>query len=165
MSLFGSGMDLPKGGKGILTEEEEAVLEKLAKKTVERGMTIPAILFLESTKPVNFIMSQVLVFFEPIIQSVFNFKDYNNLQTALEKRETLEILLLKIEAYDAEASAREKRIKKFLKKEKKKWKWYQRYLGVFTPKVEYPDEVINGPKKKTEDNESDDNSENLPDKS
>ena len=147
MGFFGSGTDLPNNGKNILPEEEDAVLEKLAKKTVERGMAIPAILFLESTKPVNFIMSQVMVFFEPIIQSVFNFKDYDNLRSALEKRETLEILLLKIEAYDAEAHKREKRIKKFLKTEKKKWKWYQRYLGIFTPKVEFPDEVLHGPKK------------------
>lgn len=147
MSFFGAGSELPNEGKDILPEEEEAILEKLANKTVERGMAIPAIIFLESMKPVNFIMSQVMVFFEPIIQSVFNFKDYNNLRSALEKRETLEILLLKIEKYDAESHSREKRIRKFLKIEKKKWKWYQRYLGVFTPKVDYPDEVLHGPKK------------------
>ena len=152
MSFFGGGDDLPDGGKNILPEEEEAVLEKLAKKTVQRGMAIPAIIFLESIKPANFIISQVMVFFEPIIQSVFNFKDYNNLRSALEKRETLEILLLKVEEYDAVSHAREKRIKKFLKQEKKKWKWYQRYLGVFTPKVDYPDEVIHGTKKNIPDN-------------
>ena len=58
----------------------------------------------------------------------------------------VEILLLKIEKYDAEALSREKRMKKFLKEEKKKWKWYQRWLGIFTPKVVLPDDIVNPPK-------------------
>ena len=108
-------------------------------------MTVPAILFLESVKPLNFIGSQAMVFFEPIVQTVFNIKDYDTLRQALEKRQTIEILLLKIEAMDAVALQREKRIKAYYKEEKKKWKWYQRYLGVFLPKVKIPDEVLNGP--------------------
>jgi len=148
MSIFGgSDIELPDPDKKILTDDEEQVLEKLAKKTVQRGMAVPAIIFLESIKPLNFVMSQVLVFFEPIIQSVFNFKDYDNFRSALEKRETVELVLLKIEKYDAISLEREKRVKKFMKVEKKKWKWYQRYLGLFVPKVELPDEVIHGKKK------------------
>ena len=76
MGLFGSGTEIPEGGD-TLTEDEHAVLAKLAKKTVEKGMTVPAILFLESIKPLNFITAQTLVFFEPIVQSVFNFRDYD----------------------------------------------------------------------------------------
>ncbi|MFQ6008563.1 MAG: hypothetical protein ACE5K8_06370, partial [Candidatus Zixiibacteriota bacterium] len=96
-------------------------------------------------KPLNFIGSQAMVFFEPIVQSLFNFKDYDTFRSALEKRESIEILLLKIEELDAVASEREKRIKKFLKAEKKKWKWYQRWLGIFPPKVQIPDDVLNPP--------------------
>lgn len=141
----GAGADIPEKGKEPLPEEESAVLDKLAKKVVEKGMTVPAILFLESVKPLNFIGSQAMVFFEPIVQTVFNIKDYDTLRQALEKRQTIEILLLKIEAMDAVALKREKRVKAFYKEEKKKWKWYQRYLGVFLPKVKVPDEVLNGP--------------------
>jgi hypothetical protein len=136
----------PPGPEGsILPEEEAAVIEKLAKKVVEKSMTVPAIIFLESVKPLNFIGSQAMVFFEPIIQTVFNFRDYDTLRTALEKRPTIEILIQRIEALDAVALVREKRIKAYLKVEKKKWKWYQRYLGLFTPKVSIPDSVLNPP--------------------
>ena len=127
--------------------EENAVLDKLARKVVERGMSVPSILFLESVKPLNFIASQTLVFFEPIVQSIFNFKDYDTFRCFLEKRESIEILLLKIEKMDAVSFGREKRIKKFMKQEKKKWKWYQRWLGIFLPKVEIPEEILNPPKK------------------
>jgi hypothetical protein len=141
----GAGADVPESGSKPLPDEELAVLDKLAGKVVEKGMTVPAIIFLESVKPLNFIGSQAMVFFEPIVQTVFNIKDYDTLRQALEKRETLEILLQKIEARDAISQEREKRIKAFYKQEKKKWKWYQRYLGIFLPKVTLPDEVVNGP--------------------
>ena len=120
-------------------------------------MTVPAIMFLESVKPLNYIGSQALVFFEPIVQTVFNLKDYDTFRMALEKRETLEILIQKIEALDAVSYDREKRVKKFMKKEKKNWKWYQRWLGLFTPKVEIPEEVLNPPEKKDSDEKEKDN--------
>ena len=147
MSLFRSGMgDLPNSGEeNILSEEELAVLEKLAKFTIRKGMTVPAIMFLESVKPLNFIGSQTMVFFEPMIQAVFSIRDYNTLQTALEKRETLEILIRKIEELDAVELGKEKRIKKWYRAEKKKWKWYQRYLGLFPPKNKIPEEILNPP--------------------
>ena len=150
MSLFKGNIDVPDPDNTSLTAEEEAILDKLANKAVERGMAMPAILFLESVKPLNFIASQTMVFFEPIIQTIFNFKDYNTLRTALERRESIEILLLKIEKYDAVAMDRDKRIKKYMKQVKKDWTWYQRYLGVFCPKVKIPDEVLNPPEEKPE---------------
>lgn len=143
MSFLKGGVDLPDPEQSPLPEEEQAVLDKLAKKTVEKRMSVPAIIFLESVKPLNFIGSQFMVFFEPIVQTVFNFKDYNTLRSALEKRETIEILITKIEAYDAVVMKKEKKIKKFMKQEKKKWKWYQRYFGLFTPNVKIPDEILN----------------------
>ena len=145
MSFFRSGSDFPDPDKKTFPDEEEAVLRKLARKTVEKGMTVPAIVFLESVKPLNFIGSQVLIFFEPIVQTIFNFKDYNAFRSALEKRESIEFIITCIEEFDAVALKREKAIKKWYKQEKKNWKWYQRYLGVFTPKAAIPDEVLNPP--------------------
>jgi hypothetical protein len=145
MGFLKGGTELPDPEQSPLETEENAILDKLANKVVDKGMAVPAILFLESVKPLNYIGSQMMVFFEPIVQTVFNFKDYNTLRSTLEKRHSIEILLLKIEEFDATAFSRERRLKKFLKTERKKWKWYQRYLGIFTPKVEVPDEVLTPP--------------------
>ncbi len=125
----------------VLAVEEAAVVEKLAQKVVDKSMTVPAIMFLESVKPLNFIGSQAMVFFEPIVQTIFNFREYDTFRTALEKRPSIELLIQKIEANDAVALAREKRVKAYLKTERKKWKWYQRWLGIFTPKVEIPEDI------------------------
>ncbi|HWR81848.1 MAG TPA: hypothetical protein VN285_00945 [Candidatus Deferrimicrobium sp.] len=144
MSFFKGSAELPDPEKKALPEEEEALLAKVAGKVVERRMAVPAIVFLESVKPLNYIGSQAMVFFEPIVQALFNLKDYDTFRQALERRESIEILLLKIEELDAISSRREKRIRKFMKAEKKKWKWYQRWLGIATPKVKIPQDVIDG---------------------
>lgn len=145
MSFFRGSTQFPDPEKPVLAEDEQAVMEKVAHKVVERRMAVPAIIFLESVKPLNFIASQTLVFFEPIIQTVFSFKDYEAFRTGLEKRESIEILIRHIEEYDAVAYESDRRLKKFMKAERKKWKWYQRWLGIFTPKVEIPEEILNPP--------------------
>ena len=68
MSFFKGSTDFPDAEKPAMPEEEQAILKKVATKVVERRMAVPAIVFLESVKPLNFIGSQVLIFFEPIIQ-------------------------------------------------------------------------------------------------
>ncbi|MCP4566929.1 MAG: hypothetical protein GY841_05045 [FCB group bacterium] len=135
--LFSSS-DLGKvpEAKKAIPPEEDAVLEKLAKRVVAWRMTVPAILFLESVKPLNYIGSQTMVFFEPMIQSIFSIKDYDTFRQALERRENIENLLQKIERLDAVAHNKEKLYKKYYKQQRKKWKWYQRYLGIKQPRVE-----------------------------
>jgi hypothetical protein len=132
---FSSSDRKPTPEKMPLTPEEEAVLERVAKKVVEWKMVVPAILFLESVKPLNYIGAQGMVFFEPLVQGVFSIKDYDTLRTVMEKRECIEILLLKIEALDAVAFRREKLYRKKVKEQRKSWKWYQRYLGIRQPEI------------------------------
>lgn len=66
-------------------------------------MTVPAILFLESTKPLSFLGSQALYFFEPFIRAFFTVPEYERFARLLERRETMEALLVKIEEKDADA--------------------------------------------------------------
>ena len=145
MSFFKGSMQIPDPKKDPLPKEQVEVLDKLARAVVRRGMTVPAILFLESVKPLNYIGSQVMVFFEPIVQTVFNFKDYELIREALERRDTIEKLVLLIEERDSLALKKERAVKKFMKAEKKKWKWYQRWLGIARPRVELPEEIKNLP--------------------
>jgi hypothetical protein len=97
-------------------EHEKELLDKLARKVVYWKMTAPAIMALESVKPLNYIGSQAMVFFEPMVQTIFNLKDYDTMRVMLERRETIEMLLLRIEYFDSFALRKEKLFKK-LKKE------------------------------------------------
>ncbi|MEO0273203.1 MAG: hypothetical protein ABIM31_01785 [candidate division WOR-3 bacterium] len=72
-------------------------IEKLSDKIVSLKLTTIAIVTLESIKPLSFLTSQAMVFFEPFIKTFFTFKDYGKLYKILEDRKFLEMLITKIE--------------------------------------------------------------------
>lgn len=84
-----------------LSAEDRALLERIARKVVDRGMSAPAIFFLESIKPLNFVASQAMIFFAPILTTFFSRSDYERLARILEDRGSLEELLGRIEALEA----------------------------------------------------------------
>jgi hypothetical protein len=63
--------------KEELTPQQEEILTKIAQKVVYWKMSVPAVLFLESVKPLNYIGSQMMAFFEPFVQTIFSWKDYD----------------------------------------------------------------------------------------
>jgi hypothetical protein len=71
-------------------------------------MTVPAIFFLESVKPLSFVGSQALHFFEPMVNAFFQVRDYERFAILMERRENLEVLLVKIEARDDAARHEER---------------------------------------------------------
>lgn len=110
-----------------LTEQEAAIIQKIAAKVVSLKMTVPAILFLESVKPLNYIGAQALIFFEPFVQTIFNFKEYDTFREMMERRENVERLLLKIEELDAKLLADEKAARKIRREaaRQNRWKWFR----------------------------------------
>jgi hypothetical protein len=129
-----------KDGPPPLTENEAAVMERVAAKVVEWKMTVPAILFLESVKPLNYIGAQAMVFFEPFVQALFNIKDYDTFREMMERRENMERLLLKIEELDAQALDREKAARRERKVQRaragRRWWWP---FGGSPPKEDPPE--------------------------
>ncbi len=91
-----------------LNQEEENTLKKVAQKIVDNRMTVPAILFLESVKPLNFVGSQVLHFFQPFVQMLFSASEYEKFASTMERRESVERLICFIEDFDAEAIRKRK---------------------------------------------------------
>ncbi len=80
-----------------LTEREEDLLDKLADGIVRRGMGTPAILFLESFRPLSFIGSQVMVFLKPFIDAMFPSTVYDEFIKIFEKRPGIRRLIELIE--------------------------------------------------------------------
>ena len=86
--------------------EDEALLDRLATRVVELHMEVPAILALETSKPMTVIASQALIFFEPMIQSLFRFTDYRRFTALIERRDVMKSLIRRIEAEAERARAR-----------------------------------------------------------
>jgi len=81
-----------------LSPEDLALLERVAAAVVERGMATPAVLFLESVGPMNFLGSQALHFFTPLLEVVFPQRDVERVAFLLERRDTLSRLVAMIES-------------------------------------------------------------------
>mgnify|MGYP004229972483 CR=1 FL=1 len=73
------------------------IISNLADDIVKRGLSVPAVFFLESTKYVSFIGSQFLVFLGPIATCFINNKKYYNFSTILEQRSNIDFLISEIE--------------------------------------------------------------------
>jgi hypothetical protein len=100
-----------------LTDDDRALLERLARRVVELRLETPALLTLETARPLSVIAGQAMLFFEPFAQALFRLPDYRRVAALVERREALDALATMIEhATDERENAREKRGEKAGKK-------------------------------------------------
>jgi hypothetical protein len=97
------------------TLDEEALLDSIASRIAKMGLGVPAIFFLESSKPLSFLGSQFLVFIEPFVKTFVDIKNYDKFCLMMEDRNNVEKLIQKVE--DLEDKIKEE--KRQQKKEKK----------------------------------------------
>ena len=81
-----------------LSEEQKAqLIDALAQQVVKRGLSAPAILFLELHKPFAFIGSQAGIVFSPFLAPFFGFDCVDDYTQLLSERENWERLVERIE--------------------------------------------------------------------
>lgn len=80
-----------------LTEDEEKLLDELAKIVVDRRLEVPAIFLLESFKPMGFIGSQAMVVLAPMVGLFYGGPRWTQVQQLLERRSAIEALIVRIE--------------------------------------------------------------------
>jgi hypothetical protein len=88
-----------------LSDEARDLYGRLARRVVRLGLGPVAVLFIESSRPLNFVGSQLLHFFAPFVQAFGGFRDYELLARVLEDRRSVDLLL---EAIEKEEEARGK---------------------------------------------------------
>nr|MBI3613780.1 hypothetical protein [Nitrospirota bacterium] len=89
----------------LLTAEETTLLEKVATTIVSRRMSGPALLFLESAGPMNFLGSQALHFLAPILDLACDAREVELAAHLLERRDAISRLIAMIDALDASGTA------------------------------------------------------------
>jgi len=80
-----------------LSEKELAVILKLVAVIQKRKLTLPATMFLECAQPLNYIGSQMMVFFRPFLTFFFTPAEYDIFQGILERREGIKRIIEEIE--------------------------------------------------------------------
>ncbi|MFH1844170.1 MAG: hypothetical protein ABIF77_13265 [bacterium] len=84
-----------------LTAADDALLRDLARKIQAKGMSAPAVLWLESLRPVSFLGSQAMHFLNPFVQMLVSSEVFPRLAGLFEERAHLERLLRHIEVMAA----------------------------------------------------------------
>jgi hypothetical protein len=102
------GVTPPAGGEA---DPDEALIAAVAGRVVRMGLAIPAIFFLESTKPLSFVGSQALVFFEPFVKAFLNLASYDRFTALMEDRKNVERLIRKVEELEDERARQEREAK------------------------------------------------------
>lgn len=87
-----------RSGADPLSMDEVVLLEKVATEIVSRRMATPAVLFLESAGPMNFLGSQALHFLTPILSLVCDTREIERAARLLERRDAIPRLIALIEA-------------------------------------------------------------------
>ena len=83
-----------------LSEKELAVILKLVAVIQKRKLTLPATMFLECVQPLNYIGSQMMVFFRPFLTFFFTPAEYDIFQGVLERREGIKRVIEELEKID-----------------------------------------------------------------
>ncbi|MBI5058627.1 hypothetical protein HZB60_02460 [candidate division KSB1 bacterium] len=94
-----------------LSPEQVELFDRLAAGVAARRLTVPALLFLESARPLNFVGSQAMLFFAPFVHALFDTRQYDLVREALERRETIGWLCDLLDAKEEVVRAREKALK------------------------------------------------------
>ncbi|MCZ6635775.1 MAG: hypothetical protein O7G87_20450 [bacterium] len=80
-----------------ITPDEIDLAERVAVFLVKRRLTVPALILLETGRPLNFLGSQFLTFLSPFVSIIFSqTQDFDRFTHFLEKRKSIDCLIHKI---------------------------------------------------------------------
>ena len=98
--------------------EERAVelIEKISKFIAEKRMAAPAIMTIESMRPLARIGSQLMHFLAPFAEIIFNPKEYQEFAALLENEEYVRLLIKRIDEMDVDMYREERKDKKMKRK-------------------------------------------------
>lgn len=105
MSRWKNAFKIEHAKDFVPSERETEMIDKFAGWVCRRGLALPGILFLETFRPMNFVSSQGLAFFEPIVRSIFDWEAYSDFWKMLERRGSVEALISAIEAIEGRRTA------------------------------------------------------------
>lgn len=91
-----------------LSADDLGLLDRVARRLVELRLELPAILTLETGRPLSVLAGQTMIFLEPIVAAFLRLPDYRRFAQLIERREAVEALIQDLENR-AEAAHAERR--------------------------------------------------------
>ena len=85
------------GSEPALSADDRALLERVAARVAELHLEVPALLTVETVRPLCRVAGQALIFFEPFVQPLLRLGDYRRFTALVERADALEALAAAIE--------------------------------------------------------------------
>jgi hypothetical protein len=98
--MWGIDWDAP-----LSKDDRDALIETVAREVHKRGMTIPAILFLEMHKPLGFVAGQTLVFGSGFLAPLVGAQNLQKWAKLIENPDDVERLIRRIESPPSSSAA------------------------------------------------------------
>ena len=86
------------------SDEQRAVVDRVCREVVRRQLVTPALMFLEMSRPLNYITAQTLHFFAPFVSIVAGGHGHRHFAAFLEQRGSIEYMVRRIEELEAETT-------------------------------------------------------------
>jgi hypothetical protein len=106
-------------GRMILEiNDERAVelVEKISRFIVKKRMAAPAIMTIESLRPLNRLGSQIMYFLAPFAEIIFNSREYQEFAALLQKEKNVKMLIDRIDELDVEMYREEREFRRLKRK-------------------------------------------------
>ena len=84
----------------VSEKDHSQLIQSVARKIVARRMAAPAVMFIESFKPVNRIFSQIIMVVSPFASLFFSYKELDDFCDLLQDRRNVEKLTAEIDALE-----------------------------------------------------------------
>ena len=84
-------------------EQRDELVEEVAREIQLRGLTAPAVLFLEASRPYRPLGANAMLFFDPVLRSLFG-GELEPASEILADEAGIELLIERLEELDEEAS-------------------------------------------------------------
>lgn len=88
------------------TPSQKDAIDRILQEVVQRRLTVPAGMLLETCRPLNFVGSQLLVFFSPLMKVALGIQAQDDFARFLERRDSIDYLLVRLESLSHKNSRR-----------------------------------------------------------
>ncbi|MCF7807159.1 MAG: hypothetical protein K9M49_06735 [Candidatus Marinimicrobia bacterium] len=86
----------------LLSEEDRAFIERIAKRIYDSGFITAAVFALEMVKPLALLGSHTMIFFGPIVSAFIKADGYYRAAELFEEPRNVEFLIARLEQYEEE---------------------------------------------------------------
>lgn len=107
MSWLRRAFAVDRPGPAEPTEAQRRVVDRVCVEIVRRRLTTPALIFLETCRPLNYVGAQAMHFLQPIATVILDREGYGCFSTFLEQRGSVDYLRDRIENLETQAERKQ----------------------------------------------------------